>query len=237
MLKKILTFASVSVIASYLFAKLIEKRSYQSFLYEIMIRATKMKQPFEKKINAQKALASVKAQTQGEYAGTDYNFDNAVYTKKLHDITNYVVNDREDHQQKVVIYIHGGAWFQNPLKQHFEYIDLLASTMDAKVIMPIYPKVPHGTYQDTFDLLEALYSKMLHQVEHSHQLTIMGDSAGGQLTLSFAQYLKQLQLPQPSNLVLLSPVLDATFSNPQARLYEHIDPMLGINGSKFFLKL
>ena len=45
-----------------------------------MIRATKMKQPFEKKINAQKALAS-KAQTQGEYAGTDYNFDNAVYTK------------------------------------------------------------------------------------------------------------------------------------------------------------
>ena len=59
-----------------------------------------MKQPFEKKINAQKALASVKAQTQGEYAGTDYNFDNAVYTKKLHDITNYVVNDREDHQQK-----------------------------------------------------------------------------------------------------------------------------------------
>lgn len=46
-----------------------------------MIRATKMKQSFEKKINAQKALASVKAQTQGEYAGTDYNFDNAVYTK------------------------------------------------------------------------------------------------------------------------------------------------------------
>src|SRR5699024_11954130 len=71
-----------------------------------------------------------------------YNFDNAVYTKKLHDITNYVVNDREDHQQKVVIYIHGGAWFQDPLPYHFEYIDMLATAFDAKVIMPIYPKIP-----------------------------------------------------------------------------------------------
>ena len=54
MLKNI-NLASVSVIASYLFAKLIEKRSYQKLLYEIMIRATKMKQPFEKKINAKGA--------------------------------------------------------------------------------------------------------------------------------------------------------------------------------------
>ncbi|TGU94557.1 alpha/beta hydrolase, partial [Mesorhizobium sp. M8A.F.Ca.ET.173.01.1.1] len=96
----------------YLYAKLIEKRSYKSFLYEIMIRATKMKQPFEKKVNAQKALEFVKAQTQGEYEDTNYQFDNAVYTKKIHNVTNYIVNDKEDRQQKVVIYIHGGAWFQ-----------------------------------------------------------------------------------------------------------------------------
>ena len=60
MLKRIVSIASVSVIASYLYAKLIEKRSYKSFLYEIMIRATKMKQPFEKKVNAQKHLNLLK---------------------------------------------------------------------------------------------------------------------------------------------------------------------------------
>ena len=120
MLKRILTIASVSVIASYLYAKLLEKRSYKSFLYEIVIRATKMKQPFEKKANAQKALEFVKVQTQGEYEGTNYYFDNAVYTKKIHNVTNYIVNDKEDRQQKVVIYIHGGAWFQDPLPYHFE---------------------------------------------------------------------------------------------------------------------
>lgn len=237
MLKKILIFASVSVIASYLFAKLIEKRSYQSFLYEIMIRATKMKQPFEKKINAQKALASVKAQTQGEYAGTDYNFDNAVYTKKLHDITNYVVNDREDHQQKVVIYIHGGAWFQDPLPYHFEYIDMLATAFDAKVIMPIYPKIPHATYKETFELLEEIYRYELDQKMSSERIVIMGDSAGGQIALSFAQYLKTLDLPQPSDIVMISPVLDGTFSHPEIHSYEKIDPMLGVEGSKYLISL
>lgn len=237
MLKKILTFASVSVIASYLFAKLIEKRSYQSFLYEIMIRATKMKQPFEKKINAQKALASVKAQTQGEYAGTDYNFDNAVYTKKLHDITNYVVNDREDYQQKVVIYIHGGAWFQDPLSYHFEYIDMLATAFDAKVIMPIYPKIPHATYKETFELLEEIYRYELDQKMSSERIVIMGDSAGGQIALSFAQYLKTLDLPQPSDIVMISPVLDGTFSHPKIHSYEKIDPMLAVAGSKYLISL
>lgn len=237
MLKKLLTFASVSVITSYLYAQLIEKRSYQSFLYEIMIRATKMKHPFETKINAQKALASVKAQTQGEYAGTDYNFGNAVYTKKLHDITNYVVNDREEHQQKVVIYIHGGAWFQDPLSYHFEYIDMLATAFDAKVIMPIYPKIPHATYKETFELLEAIYRCELEQKVSSERIVIMGDSAGAQIALSFAQYLKTLDLPQPSDIVMISPVLDGTFSHPEIQSYEKIDPMLGVEGSKYLISL
>ena len=237
MIKKLIAITSATFLASYGYAKILEKRSYSSFLYEIMFRITNMKRTFMTVEAAQQALKQVENTTKAPYKGTSYDFNNEVLIEQVHGSTVYVINQQQLRQQPVILYLHGGAWFQNPLKQHFEYIDLLASTMDAKVIMPIYPKIPHGTYQDTFDLLEALYSKMLHQVEHSHQLTIMGDSAGGQLTLSFAQYLKQLQLPQPSNLVLLSPVLDATFSNPQARLYEHIDPMLGIDGSKFFLKL
>ena len=37
----------------------------------------------------------------------------------------------------------------------------------------------------------------------------MGDSAGGQIALSFAEYLKaETTLPQPGHIVMLSPVLD-----------------------------
>ena len=43
-------------------------------------------------------------------------------------------------------------------------------------------------------------------------------------------------MPQPSHIVLISPVLDATFSNPEAQKYEK-DPMLGIEGSKYLVEL
>lgn len=100
------------------------------------------------------------------------------------------MNDQRNHQQKVVLYIHGGAWFQDPLDNHFNFIDELIGQLDAKVIMPIYPKVPHRDYRTTFELLKLIYDKQAAKVENSEQLIVMGDSAGGQIALSFAEYLK-----------------------------------------------
>ena len=46
------------------------------------------------------------------------------------------------------------------------------------------------------------------------KLTIMGDSAGGGMSLALAQKFREECLPQPSNIVLLSPWLDITMTNP-----------------------
>ena len=89
----------------------------------------------------------------------------------------------------------------------------------------------------TFDLLEEIYKKILSDVDSPEQIIIMGDSAGGQISLSFAQYLKKLDLNQPSHIILSSPVLDATISNPDTAVYEKSDPMLAIPGSKYIIKL
>lgn len=78
-----------------------------------------------------------------------------------------------------------------PTKIHFEFIDELAETLNAKVIMPVYPKIPHQDYQATYVLFEKLYHDLLNQVADSKQIVVMGDSAGGQIALSFAQLLKE----------------------------------------------
>ena len=36
-----------------------------------------------------------------------------------------------------------------------EFIDELAETLNAKVIMPVYPKIPHQDYQATYVLLKS----------------------------------------------------------------------------------
>ncbi|WP_437272332.1 alpha/beta hydrolase fold domain-containing protein [Staphylococcus succinus] len=235
--KKMIALTSALLTTSYLYIKIKEKRSYKSFLCEMMLRVNRVKRAFLTIEGAQRALNEVEQDTKGLYQGTQYQFQNNVEKTFYQNVTTYVVNDKSQNQQAVILYLHGGAWFQNPLDHHFSYIDMLANHFDAKVIMPIYPKVPHATYQDTFDLLVEIYDELSEMIQPGKQLTIMGDSAGGQIALSFAQLLKYKGLSQPQHIVLLSPVLDATFSNPEAQKYERIDPMLGIEGSKYFLKL
>lgn len=237
MIKKIAALSSVTIAASYLYVKVREKRSYKSFLYELMLKITNAKSSFENVENAQKSLDAVKEETKGLYDGTAYRFKHRVQATTIQQSTVYTVNDQADRQQQVVLYIHGGAWFQDPLKHHFDYIDTLASELNAKIVLPIYPKVPHATYKETFTLLKEIYESIVRQVEDPHQIIVMGDSAGGQIALSFAQYIKMQSLPQPSNIIMISPVLDATLSNPEAVIYEEIDPMLAREGSKFFLEL
>ncbi|MFW3591606.1 alpha/beta hydrolase fold domain-containing protein [Staphylococcus caprae] len=237
MFKKLVTIIGSTIMGTILFARVKEKRSYKSFLQEKMIRMSGMKKTFENVEDAKAALEETKYVTAGKYNGTDYEFRHKVQIKDYYGSLVYIINDKGNRDQRTILYIHGGAWFQDPLDSHFEYIDLMADTLDAKVVMPIYPKVPHRDYRTTFELLNKLYPHLLNKVDDPNQMTIMGDSAGGQIALAFAQKLKKDNMPQPSHIVLISPVLDATFSNPEAQKYEKEDPMLGIEGSKYLVEL
>jgi len=54
----------------------------------------------------------------------------------------------------------------------------------------------------------------------------MGDSAGGGLSLAFAQYLLEQELPQPKDIILLSPWLDITLNSPQVLAMIDKEPTL-----------
>ncbi|MFJ1256964.1 alpha/beta hydrolase fold domain-containing protein [Cupriavidus sp. CuC1] len=54
----------------------------------------------------------------------------------------------------------------------------------------------------------------------------MGDSAGGGMALALAQVARDTGRALPGRLVLLSPFLDATGSNPAIDALEPLDPML-----------
>lgn len=237
MLKKLITIVGSTIVGTILYARVKEKRSYKSFLQEKMIRMSGMKKTFENVQDAKEALEKTKYETAGKYGGTDYEFSHQVQIKDYYGSSVYIINDQGQRDQRTILYIHGGAWFQDPLDNHFEYVDLLANTLNAKVVMPIYPKIPHRDYRTTFELLTKLYQHLINKIDDPNQMIIMGDSAGGQIALAFAQQLKKDNEPQPSHIVLISPVLDATFSNPESQKYEQEDPMIGIEGSRYFVKL
>lgn len=139
-------------------------------------------------------------------------------------------NDKQDPNQKVLFYIHGGGYVAQPVDYHFSALDNLAKELDAKVVFPIYPKAPGYTYEDAFPKMEALYKQVLAQTADPLNITLMGDSAGGGFSLGFAMYARDHELPQPKDILLLSPWLDVAIDNPAVVDYEQHDPILAAWG-------
>lgn len=138
----------------------------------------------------------------------------------------FIWNDKMDKNQKNIFYIHGGAYIHQPTSFHFKSISYIAEKTDAKVIFPIYPKAPRYNYKESFEKVEKLYRDILTQTSSSNNITIMGDSAGGGFSLGFSMYARDIGLPQPKNIILLSPWLDVNTDNPDIAKYESLDPML-----------
>ncbi|GMO15072.1 MAG: hypothetical protein Ta2E_05740 [Mycoplasmoidaceae bacterium] len=113
-----------------------------------------------------------------------------------------------------VLYIHGGGFINEISNMHWSFIKKLAIESEATIYVPIYPlsKPEYSSINETFSLLEFIYEKIIIDIPSSN-VTIMGDSAGGNLTLALGQKLKQNGSSKPKNLILISPMLDMSESS------------------------
>ncbi|GAB6093353.1 alpha/beta hydrolase fold domain-containing protein [Furfurilactobacillus curtus] len=137
----------------------------------------------------------------------------------------YEFHGRYHDNRYTVIYLHGGRFWNQPQAMQIRFARKLADTLSGTVLMPIYPLAPNYDYQDVLTSLERLYREVLKTVDPA-KLIIIGDSAGGGLALTLAEALKEWDLPQPKNIVALSPVLDVGLTNDEIRYYEAADPVL-----------
>lgn len=149
--------------------------------------------------------------------------------ESLGDLTYYIIEPKDGAGDKTLLYLHGGAYVHEISGFQWNLIGKLVEQTNCKAIVPIYPLAGVQTYDQTFAMLHELYRMLLPQLDVT-KLVLMGDSAGGGMSLAFAESLKQEELPQPQDIVLLSPWLDASMSNPEIALYEENDPVLSIAG-------
>ena len=114
---------------------------------------------------------------------------------------------------KDVVAVHGGAFVAHP--NIFNWLDYAAMARDtgATVIVPIYPLVPQGTAGTVVPAMADLVSSQIDQ-HGAENVSVYGDSAGGYIALAAVQELVRRGDPVPSHMVLISPPLDATLSNP-----------------------
>ena len=128
---------------------------------------------------------------------------------------------------KGILYLHGGAYIYQLYPEQLLYMDLLALKTGRMIAVPLYPLAPKHTVEETIAFLPDLYAQLRTQVS---DLTVMGDSAGGGLAIALCEALPTYGLAQPEQLIVYSPWLDVSMSNPLTASLEEVDPILSATG-------
>ncbi|MGE7839903.1 alpha/beta hydrolase fold domain-containing protein [Lysinibacillus sp. NPDC093712] len=213
-------------------------RSEESIQFEKWITSQGNKKAFSTIENTKNFLKQRGTENTNPYViGDDVTFLSDIQELTFEGMQVFTLNDQKSSKQKVILYIHGGAWTSQPLNLHWLFMDNMAQSLDAKIIAPIYPKVPHFNYKDAYSKILNLYKEILGTVESINQLTIMGDSAGGNISLGLGHLLKMEDLPQPKDIILLSACVDMSLSNPLIPEYDEKDPLLAREGMEVITKI
>lgn len=120
----------------------------------------------------------------------------------------------EQKSEKVILYLHGGSYVAETSSNHWKFLEKLVKDTNATIILPDYPLTPKYTYKDVFTMITPLYKEIIEEVP-TNNLILMGDSAGGGMSLALLERLSEENVEMPYKTILISPWLDVRLENPE----------------------
>ncbi len=163
-------------------------------------------------------------------------FDDATFEKlkTLYSIEDRVINgittlwitpQQLKHEDKVMIFIHGGGWIVNTRKAQLKLQADVADSLGVKLVSIEYRLAPENPYPAAVNDIVAAYKGVIKEYG-AKNTAIFGTSAGGGLTLATLLRLKADGLPLPAASAPLSPGADMTASGYMYRDVGLQDPIL-----------
>ncbi|EME67241.1 putative esterase [Rhodococcus ruber BKS 20-38] len=118
------------------------------------------------------------------------------------------VQARDVGTDRVVLYLHGGAFLCCGLRTHRRLVSRISAEAQAPVLMVDYRMLPTHTIDDAIaDSIDG-YRLLLAAGYRPEQIVIAGDSAGGYLSFMVPLRLREAHLPAPAAVVALSPLTE-----------------------------
>ena len=208
-----------------------KKQSFSSKVIERTILLVGLRKRYTKE-NALKAIEKAKIKNSKPYKFPRLIRMKALIEKQTIDgMDYYIVNKKED-EKNVILYMHGGAYMDQPVYFHWKFIEKVAIATDYTIYVPIYPKSPTCTYVECYQKVLKLYLKIVNEDgDFAKNIAFMGDSAGGGFVLAFAQYLRNNGIKQnANNIIMISPWLDLSMQDPDMEVLEKVDPSIRPEG-------
>lgn len=115
--------------------------------------------------------------------------------------------------KRVMLYIHGGAYFFGSVDEHRYQMQRHARKLKARVLAPKYRLAPQFPFPCGLLDCVAVYLYLL-TVQDPSEIILAGDSAGAGMVVSVLCTIRDSGIPLPAGAVLISPWVDLTHSFP-----------------------
>ncbi|MEV4757737.1 alpha/beta hydrolase [Micromonospora sp. NPDC049559] len=113
-------------------------------------------------------------------------------------------------EDPVLVWVYGGGWVSGSIYTHRKLLGHLAKRVGARALIVGYRQAPYPVpLEDT----TAAYRWLLGQGIAPGRIAIGGDSFGANLAVGTVLRARELELPVPAGLLLMSPWVDMTVGN------------------------
>ena len=126
---------------------------------------------------------------------------------------------------RTVVYLHGGCYVFEIDPVHWTLIGKIAAEASVRVVVPIMPLAPVGTAS----LVVATVADLVQSLDGD--VSVVGDSSGGGMALAVAMTLRDRDARPLHHLVLISPWLDISGTDPRLAEIAPRDPWLAVPGT------
>lgn len=203
-----------------------QQPSFKSYMYRALIRILGIKTKLRKLFQTGDFSKAHKA---AEIPAKVMDQCDVLHRKSSTGRTIWELKKKNSTPQRYIFFLHGGGFVANVTKYDWAFLNNIIQHTGVGIVVPDYPLVPASNHKNVFDMVVPAYEDLLQQVG-AENVTLMGFSAGGGLTFSLAQYVRNNQFPNPAQIILLSPLLDGTLMNPEIPIIDKYDPYIDVEG-------
>ncbi|MBM7415746.1 MULTISPECIES: alpha/beta hydrolase [Nocardiaceae] len=136
-----------------------------------------------------------------------------------------------------ILYLHGSAYAICSARTHRGLASRLSRATQRPVFVVDYRLAPEFPFPAAADDVERAYRWLLASGHAPESVVVAGDSAGGHLALDLVLDNARRSAPQPSAVLLFSPLIDLTFTLAQNRERERRDPMISAAAARALTSL
>jgi acetyl esterase/lipase len=112
--------------------------------------------------------------------------------------------------QRILLYVHGGGYLFGSSDVYKGMVTHMVRRLGFDAVIPDYALAPENPFPAGFNDVVASYLGLLKMGFDSHQISLMGDSAGGNLICSLLDHLLQNKIDLPASAVILAAQTDFT---------------------------